>query len=111
MKKITFLVLFVTMFLVINALVASAADWYDCKIVELYEKKGDIIITVNPGEQETGFQDIPSRIKIDRDSKTANKDLAIILTAANMGCELMISLKEPPSWTQQKPVALGFTMP
>ena len=110
MKKIIFMVLFVTMFLVTSALVASAADWYDCKIVELYDKRGDIIITVVPGEGEDGFQ-VLSRIEIDRNSKTANKDLALILTAASMDCELMISLKNPPSWDKQEPVALGFAMP
>lgn len=105
------MVLIVTMFLVKSALVTSAADWYDCKMVEIYEKKGHIIITVVPGADENGFMET-SRIKINRKSNAANKDLAIILTAASMDYELMISLIDPPSWSPvQEPKALGFAMP
>ena len=87
------------------------AGWYSAQLFKvLPQSNGDVVIQINPGVDEVGFTDAPSRIKIDRDDVGGNRILATILTAGSLNKEVRVNVPNPPTFDEvQLITAAGVT--
>ena len=110
MKKINISILvgiFIVLFVASNAF----AGWYSAQLFKvLPQSNGDVVIQINPGVDEVGFTEAPSRIKIDRDDVGGNRILATILTAGSLNKEVRVNVPNPPTFDEvQLITAAGVT--
>ena len=87
------------------------AGWYSAQLFKvLPQSNGDVVIQINPGVDEVGFTEAPSRIKIDRDDVGGNRILATILTAGSLNKEVRVNVPNPPTFDEvQLITAAGVT--
>ena len=79
---------------------ASAADWYMCRVVQFNPRAdGEIRVVLAPAANETAFTE-NVRVFIDTVNNPGGKTLAAtLLTAISMGSDVNILTDAVPTWT------------